>query len=95
VPLILKLWAAAIQAGMSPVKINLVAMRGVNDDEIESMVDFAITKGIDVRFIESTVFSFMIPLFKGHRQTHVLACNIKSSKLGKDRNSILYISSFT
>jgi hypothetical protein len=42
---------AAIQAGMSPVKINMVAMRGVNDDEIESMVDFAITKGIDVRFI--------------------------------------------
>jgi cyclic pyranopterin phosphate synthase len=25
----------------------------VNDDEIESMVDFAITKGIDVRFIET------------------------------------------
>ena len=44
---------AAIQAGMSPVKINMVAMRGVNDDEIESMVDFAITKGIDVRFIET------------------------------------------
>jgi cyclic pyranopterin phosphate synthase len=31
----------------------MVAMRGVNDDEIESMVDFAITKGIDVRFIET------------------------------------------
>ena len=44
---------AAIQAGMNPVKINMVAMRGVNDDEIESMVDFAITKGIDVRFIET------------------------------------------
>jgi cyclic pyranopterin phosphate synthase len=38
---------------MNPVKINMVAMRGVNDDEIESMVDFAITKGIDVRFIET------------------------------------------
>ncbi len=44
---------AAIQVGMSPIKINTVVMRGVNDDEIESMVDFAIIKGIDVRFIET------------------------------------------
>lgn len=44
---------AAIQEGMSPVKINMVVMRGVNDDEIESMINFAITKGIDVRFIET------------------------------------------
>lgn len=44
---------AAIKAGMSPIKINTVAMRGVNDDEIESLVDFAIEKGIDIRFIET------------------------------------------
>ncbi|QKQ24203.1 GTP 3',8-cyclase MoaA [Candidatus Ruthia endofausta] len=44
---------AAVQAGMSPIKINVVAMRGVNDDEIESMIDFAINKGIDIRFIET------------------------------------------
>ncbi len=43
----------AIAAGMHPIKINVVAMRGVNDDEIESMIDFAIEKGIDVRFIET------------------------------------------
>ncbi len=44
---------AAVQAGMSPIKINVVAMRGVNDDEIGSMIDFAINKGIDIRFIET------------------------------------------
>ncbi|MBT3276375.1 GTP 3',8-cyclase MoaA [Candidatus Thioglobus sp.] len=44
---------AAIAAGMSPIKINAVAMRGVNDDEIESLIDFAIDKGIDIRFIEA------------------------------------------
>jgi cyclic pyranopterin phosphate synthase len=44
---------AAIQAGMHPIKINMVAMRGVNEDEIESMIDFAIDKGIDIRFIET------------------------------------------
>lgn len=44
---------AAIASGMSPIKINAVAMRGINDDEIESMIDFAIEKGIDIRFIET------------------------------------------
>lgn len=44
---------AAIQAGMHPIKMNVVVMRDVNDDEIESMVDFAIAKNIDVRFIET------------------------------------------
>lgn len=44
---------AAIKAGMTPIKINMVVMRGVNDDEIESMIDFAVKKGIDVRFIET------------------------------------------
>lgn len=43
----------AVQVGMNPVKINMVVMRGVNDDEIESMIDFAVVKGIDVRFIET------------------------------------------
>ena len=44
---------AAISAGMNPIKINAVAMKGVNDDEIESLIDFAIEKGIDIRFIET------------------------------------------
>ncbi len=43
----------AIQIGMKPIKINVVVMRDVNDDEIESMLDFAIAKNIDVRFIET------------------------------------------
>ncbi|NYT52069.1 MAG: GTP 3',8-cyclase MoaA [Candidatus Vesicomyosocius endoextente] len=44
---------AAIQVNMRPIKINMVTMRGVNDNEIESMIDFAINKGIDIRFIET------------------------------------------
>ncbi len=44
---------AAIKAGMHPIKLNAVAMRGVNDDEIESLIDFVIEKGIDIRFIET------------------------------------------
>ena len=43
---------AAIEAGFQPVKINVVLMRGVNDDEIVDFVRFGRSKGIGVRFIE-------------------------------------------
>ncbi len=44
---------SAIAADIKPIKLNMVVMRGVNDDEIEAMVDYAINKGIDIRFIET------------------------------------------
>ena len=44
---------AAIEAGMSPVKLNMVVMKDVNDDEIEQMLDFAVHRGVDMRFIET------------------------------------------
>ena len=43
---------AAIDAGFSPIKVNCVVMRGVNDDEIADFVDFGRNKGVEVRFIE-------------------------------------------
>ncbi len=43
---------AAIAAGFSPVKVNCVVMRGVNDDEIGDFVAFGRDKGVEVRFIE-------------------------------------------
>ncbi len=45
--------SAASQAGFSPIKINMVVMRGVNDDEVEAMVDFCIAHGFTLRFIET------------------------------------------
>lgn len=44
---------AALAHDMRPVKINMVVMKGTNDDEIEAMVDFGIQKGVEVRFIET------------------------------------------
>ncbi len=44
---------AAQQAGLNPVKINMVVMKGTNDDEIEAMVDFARERKVEVRFIET------------------------------------------
>ncbi len=49
---------AAIESGMKPVKLNMVVMRGVNDDEIEAMVEFSIHRGIDIRFIETMPVGF-------------------------------------
>ncbi len=42
----------AERLGMTPVKINAVAMRGINDDEIVDMARLSITRGWHVRFIE-------------------------------------------
>jgi cyclic pyranopterin phosphate synthase len=43
---------AACDAGLSPVKINAVVMRGVNDDEVVDLAAFGRAKGVGVRFIE-------------------------------------------
>ena len=43
---------AAISAGFSPVKLNAVVQRGINEDEIVDLATFGRNKGIEVRFIE-------------------------------------------
>jgi len=44
---------AAKQAGFHPIKINMVLMKGVNDDEVEAMVAFCLEHGFTLRFIET------------------------------------------
>lgn len=44
---------AAKEAGFSPVKINMVAMKGINDDEFEEMVEYCIEHDFTLRFIET------------------------------------------
>lgn len=43
---------ASLEAGLSPVKINVVVMRGINDDEIVDFAKFGRDMGVIVRFIE-------------------------------------------
>jgi cyclic pyranopterin phosphate synthase len=43
---------AAQDAGLGPVKVNCVLMRGFNDDQIEAFAEFSRTEGVIVRFIE-------------------------------------------
>ena len=43
---------AAQDAGMGPVKVNCVLMRGFNDSQIEAFAEFSRNEGVIVRFIE-------------------------------------------
>ena len=44
---------AARDQGFAPIKINMVAMRGINDDEFEDMVEFCLQNNFTLRFIET------------------------------------------
>ncbi|WP_433054026.1 GTP 3',8-cyclase MoaA [Dactylosporangium sp. CS-033363] len=52
--------AASADAGLLPVKMNAVLLRGINDDEAVPLLDFALTHGYELRFIEQ------MPLDAGH-----------------------------
>jgi len=43
---------AAKQAGFENIKLNTVLMRGINDDETLSLLDFAIEQELDIAYIE-------------------------------------------
>jgi GTP 3',8-cyclase len=44
--------AAATAAGLAPVKVNTVLMRGKNDDEVVPLARFCLSHGYHLRFIE-------------------------------------------
>jgi cyclic pyranopterin phosphate synthase len=51
---------AASAAGLDPVKLNAVLVRGINDDEAPALLAFALEHGYEMRFIEQ------MPLDAGH-----------------------------
>jgi len=44
--------AAAASAGLTPVKVNAVLMRGLNEDEAPDLLRFCLEHGYEMRFIE-------------------------------------------
>ncbi len=52
---------AAIDAGLQPVKVNAVVIRGMNEGEVPHLTALARTMGFEMRFIE------YMPLDSGHR----------------------------
>ena len=65
---------AAKAAGLTPVKINMVPMLGINDDEVIDFARMTITSGWHVRFIE------LMPLNRqsGFVPSHILQRQIES-----------------
>ncbi len=67
---------AAKAAGLSPVKVNSVLMRGINDDEAPALLHWAMAEGLELRFIEQ------MPLDAGHtwsREGMITAAEILAS----------------
>jgi cyclic pyranopterin phosphate synthase len=52
---------AARTAGLAPIKVNTVVIRGVNDDEVLDFVRFAEREKLEVRFIELMPTSGLSP----------------------------------
>ena len=68
--------AAADTAGIRPVKVNAVLMRGVNDDQAPELLRWCLKRGYELRFIEQ------MPLDAQHgwrRDTMVTAAEIFAS----------------
>ena len=67
---------AAQEAGLSPIKINSVLMKDINDDEAPALLTWALAEGFSLRFIEQ------MPLDAGgiwNRETMVTAGAILAS----------------
>jgi cyclic pyranopterin phosphate synthase len=43
---------ASLETGLSPTKLNVILMKGINDDEIEGFIDLTFVYPLIVRFIE-------------------------------------------
>ena len=62
---------AALAAGLTPLKVNCVLLRGFNDDQIEGFARFAREEGVVVRFIE------FMPLEEGRLWTPEIVVTLK------------------
>jgi len=62
---------AARAAGLTPLKINCVLLRGFNDDQLEGFARFAREEGVVVRFIE------FMPLEEGRLWTPEIVVTLK------------------
>lgn len=62
---------AAKEAGLTPLKVNCVLLRGFNDDQVEGFAHFAREEGVVVRFIE------FMPLEEGRLWTPEIVVSLR------------------
>lgn len=75
---------AAIAVGFEGIKLNTVLMRGINDDEADDLVNFAIANKIDISFIEE------MPLGEvNHARDSTFLSNADTLKALQSRHSLI------
>lgn len=74
--------AAADAAGLRPVKVNAVLMRGINDDEAAALLSWALEMGYEMRFIEQMPLG---PVGTWHREDFITVAEIHAL-LGREFN---------
>lgn len=65
---------AAVRAGLSPVKINAVLLRGVNDHQAADLLEFCLHRGLELRFIEQMPLD---PLRRWSRAEMITAAEVR------------------
>jgi GTP 3',8-cyclase len=65
--------SAAAGAGLLPVRINAVLLRGINDDEAPALLDFSLENDYELRFIEQMPLD---PMHSWDRNSFVTAAEI-------------------
>ncbi|AQW83121.1 GTP 3',8-cyclase MoaA [Campylobacter pinnipediorum] len=73
----------ALDAGLS-VKINTVALKGINDNEIINLLEFAKFRNCQIRFIEYMENSHANDELKGLKSDEILSIISKKYKITKD-----------
>jgi cyclic pyranopterin phosphate synthase len=68
---------AAVEAGLNPVKINMLLLKNVNDIEVEQMIEFAAQTGTILQMIELEP----INLSKGYYERHHLSLDTVEKRL--------------
>lgn len=71
-----------IELGLTPVKINTVLVRGMNDDEIDDLIAFSEEKDVHLRFIE------IMPIGEGEKYASGL---MRMDEVLKDRPYLEFI----
>ena len=80
---------ASRQAGLDPIKVNSVIVRGYNDDELIDFAEFARTHDVSMRFIE------FMPLDSGHEWNHQMVVPGKEIRSVIERKFPLVLKSET
>lgn len=83
--------ARAERAGLAPIRLNAVVLRGVNSDEIESLATLTLRHRWDVRFIEFMPFwgngalygqDYVVPIDEIRRRVQALGASDASDASG-------------